>query len=137
MLLLAVEVRVNVLVCCCCIFIILCRHLLSVQIGGWLIGKLKYKVYIIPMYCRASEEESCLPETANISAASSSDFSVTTHQRIGIYGGLVGMSGVLIISRAILCYLLCFAAARSLHSKMFGSILRAPVLFYDTNPVGK
>ena len=87
--------------------------------------------------CRASEAESCMPEEANISFESSSDFGLTTHQIIGIYGGIVGTSGVLITSRTILCYLLCFAAARSLHNKMFKSLLRAPVLFFDTNPVGK
>ncbi|XP_065882473.1 ATP-binding cassette sub-family C member 4-like isoform X2 [Dysidea avara] len=85
----------------------------------------------------ASEAESCSLDIANVSSASSSDFSLTTDQRIGIYGGLVGMSSLLITLRAILCFLLCFAAARSLHSKMFRSILQAPVLFFDTNPVGR
>ncbi|XP_065919849.1 ATP-binding cassette sub-family C member 4-like isoform X2 [Dysidea avara] len=84
----------------------------------------------------ASETESCLPDISNFSVNSSSD-TITTHQRIAIYGGIVGMTGVLISLRAVLCYLICFAAARNLHSKMFRSILRAPVLFYDTNPVGR
>ena len=47
------------------------------------------------------------------------------------------MTTTLILSRAVLCYLLCFAATSSLHSKMFKSILRTPVLFFDTNPVGE
>ena len=47
------------------------------------------------------------------------------------------MTATLILSRAVLCYLICFAATSSLHSKMFKSILRAPVLFFDTNPVGE
>jgi len=86
---------------------------------------------------RASETESCLPEILNFSVNSASDTSITKHQRIAIYGGIVGITGVIISIRAVLCYLICFAAARSLHSKMFRSILRAPVLFYDINPVGK
>ena len=89
------------------------------------------------MIVRASEAESCLPETANISTASSSDFNLTTDQRVGIYGGLVGVTTTLILSRAVLCYLLCFAATSNLHSKMFKSLLRAPILFFDTNPVGE
>ena len=67
---------------------------------------------------RASEVESCMPETANILFENSSVFGLTTHQAIGIYGGIIGTSGILITFRAILCYLLCFAAARSLHNKI-------------------
>ena len=78
-----------------------------------------------------------MPGLVNVSINSSSDLSLTTNQRIGIYGGLAGVSASLITLRAVLHYLVCFAAARSLHSKMFRSILRAPVLFFDTNPVGK
>ncbi|XP_065902754.1 ATP-binding cassette sub-family C member 4-like isoform X2 [Dysidea avara] len=85
----------------------------------------------------ASEADSCLPDTVNISTASSSDYNLTTDQRVGIYGGLVGVTTTLILSRAVLCYLLCFAATSSLHSKMFKSILRTPILFFDTNPVGR
>ena len=84
---------------------------------------------------RASNADVCLPKTANSSSANSSDF--TQDQRVGIYGGLVGVTATLILSRAVLCYLICFAATSSLHSKMFKSILRAPVLFFDTNPVGE
>ena len=78
-----------------------------------------------------------MPEITNISTSSPSDFNLTTDQTVGIYGGLVGVTTTLILSRAVLCYLLCFAATSSLHSKIFKSILRAPVLFFDTNPVGE
>ena len=40
------------------------------------------------------------------------------------------------IIRAILTFLTCLAAARNLHNKMFKSVLRTPILFFDTNPVG-
>ena len=36
----------------------------------------------------------------------------------------------------ILSFLICLAAARNLHNKMFKAILQAPILFFDTNPVG-
>ena len=39
--------------------------------------------------------------------------------------------------KAIMTILICLSAAGSLHSKMLKSILRAPLLFFDTNPVGK
>ena len=38
--------------------------------------------------------------------------------------------------QAILSFLICLAAARHLHNKIFKSILRSPVLFFDINPVG-
>ena len=112
------------------------------QIGGWPIGKNSIDTAV--SYCnaillnyRASETESCLPEEVNFSMDSSSTFSLSTHQRNGIYGGIVSVSLIFVIMRAVLCYLIILAASRSLHSKMLTAILRAPVLFFDTNPVGE
>ena len=72
-----------------------------------------------------------------MSVDTSPSFSLTTHQRIGIYGGIVAFAVIVITLRVVLCYLVIMAASRSLHSKMLTAILRAPVLFFDTNPVGK
>ena len=87
--------------------------------------------------CRASEAESCSYESVNVSTEASSDFSLSTNQRIGIYGGIVGFTILVIATRAVLCYLVVLAASRSLHSKMLKAILQAPILFFDTNPVGE
>ena len=86
---------------------------------------------------RASETDSCSAETFNVSTNTSTTFSLSTHQRIGIYGGIVTLSTFVIIMRVILCYLIVLAASRSLHNKMLTAILRAPILFFDTNPVGR
>ena len=72
-----------------------------------------------------------------MSVDTSPSFSLTTHQRIGIYGGIVAFAVIVITLRVVLCYLVIMAASRSLHSKMLTAILRAPVLFFDINPVGK
>ena len=53
-----------------------------------------------------------------------------------VYSGLVSSAIVLSITRAVLFYYLCVNAARNLHNKMFGAVLRAPVRFFDRNPVG-
>ena len=53
-----------------------------------------------------------------------------------IYSGLVGSAVLLSILRAVLFYFLCVNAARKLHNMMFGAILRAPVRFFDRNPIG-
>ena len=86
---------------------------------------------------RASETESCLPEGVNFSTDNLSAFSLSTHQRIGIYGGIVTFAIFVVIMRAVMCYLLILAASRNLHNKMLTAVLRAPVLFFDTNPVGE
>ena len=67
----------------------------------------------------------------------STSFSLTTHQRIGIYGGIVAFAVFVVIMRVVLCYLVILVASRNLHSKMLIAVLRAPVLFFDTNPVGE
>ena len=88
----------------------------------------------IVLYGRASGGDSC-----GVSSDNSSDrdpYDLSTNQRIGIYGGIVFVSIVIVGTKTILNYLICIAASRNLHNKMFKSILRAPVLFYDTNPVG-
>jgi len=87
--------------------------------------------------CRASETESCSPKIENLSTEASSDFGLSTHQRIGIYGGIVGFNVIIIIARVVLFYLVVLAASCSLHGEMLTSILRTPILFFDTNPVGK
>ena len=82
---------------------------------------------------RASESDSCSAEDKNISFETS-DFN--THQRITIYGIIVGGVVTMAILKAFLTMLICLSAAWSLHDKMFKSILRAPVLFFDINPIG-
>ena len=73
----------------------------------------------------------------NGSTNTSSEFSLSTNQRIGIYGGIVGFTILVIVIRAVLCYLVVLSASHSLHSKMLTAVLQAPILFFDTNPVGK
>jgi len=92
---------------------------------------LNYDLFII----RASESKSCSAEVENISFGTS-NYDLSTDQRIGIYSGIVGGVITIVMSRAILTFLICLSAARTLHNKMFRSILRAPILFFDTNPVG-
>ena len=38
--------------------------------------------------------------------------------------------------KVIMTYLICLSAACTLHDKMIKSILRAQMLFFNTNPVG-
>ena len=92
----------------------------------------KYHSEVIPY--RTSGGESCSSDTENSSIDDT--FDLSTNQRIGIYGGILSTLISLVFTRTIFSFLICLAAARHLHNKMFKAILRAPVLFFDTNPVG-
>lgn len=83
---------------------------------------------------RTSGGESCALDTENSSHDNLYDLS--TNQRIGIYGGMVSSTVTLVFFRTIFTFLICLAAARHLHNRMVRAILRAPLLFFDTNPVG-
>ena len=106
--------------------------------GGYQIGKIHINTFLL-MFCginfRASNSGSCSAEVENISFETS-NFDLSTHQTIGIYSGIIGGVVTIVMSRAILTFLICLSAAHTLHNKMFRSILRAPISFFDTNPVG-
>jgi len=51
--------------------------------------------------------------------------------------GLSLLSVVLLFVRTLIYFVSCHITARSLHNQMFNALLRAPVLFFDTNPIGK
>ena len=61
---------------------------------------------------------------------------LSDNERIGIYGGLVGSLVIYGTLRSVLIYGLLLNASRVVHNKMFARVLRAPVLFFDTNPIG-
>ena len=63
--------------------------------------------------------------------------SLTDNQRIGIYGGFIGSLALFAGLRSTLFFFLMLNSARIVHNKMFARVLRAPILFFDTNPIGK
>ena len=54
-----------------------------------------------------------------------------------IYGSLVATSFIFLIIRAFGFYLVSLRCSERLHNKMVAAILQAPVLFFDSNPVGR
>jgi len=95
---------------------------------------MNYKIVTI-YFIRTSGGDSCGVDNDN--SSDSDPFDLNTNQRIGIYSGIVFGSVSLVLTRTIFAFLICIAASRHLHNKMFRAILRVPVLFFDTNPVGK
>ncbi len=58
-------------------------------------------------------------------------------QNISIYVGLVAGGIILSLTRALLFFQILINASQHLHNRMFAALLRAPIYFFDSNPVGK
>ncbi|KAK3702953.1 hypothetical protein QZH41_002858 [Actinostola sp. cb2023] len=56
---------------------------------------------------------------------------------LGIYGGLVGGSFIVAAISTILMFAALLRSSEKLHDKMTLAVLKSPVLFFDTNPVGR
>ncbi|XP_077014652.1 ATP-binding cassette sub-family C member 4 [Tamandua tetradactyla] len=56
---------------------------------------------------------------------------------LGIYSGLTVATVFFGIVRSLLVFYVLVNSSQNLHNKMFESILKAPVLFFDRNPIGR
>ncbi|XP_074155461.1 LOW QUALITY PROTEIN: ATP-binding cassette sub-family C member 4 [Sminthopsis crassicaudata] len=56
---------------------------------------------------------------------------------LGIYAGLTAATVLFGIGRCLLVFYVLVNASQNLHNKMFESILKAPILFFDRNPIGR
>ncbi|XP_062831587.1 ATP-binding cassette sub-family C member 4 [Anolis carolinensis] len=56
---------------------------------------------------------------------------------LGMYAGFTVVTVLFSILRNILMFQVLVNAAQTLHNSMFQSILKAPVLFFDSNPIGR
>ncbi|XP_015233372.1 PREDICTED: multidrug resistance-associated protein 4-like isoform X1 [Cyprinodon variegatus] len=56
---------------------------------------------------------------------------------LGVYGGLTASTILFGFMRNIILFTVLVKSAQSLHNSMFNAILRAPVRFFDINPIGR
>uniref|UniRef100_A0A8C7JKT3 Multidrug resistance-associated protein 4 n=1 Tax=Oncorhynchus kisutch TaxID=8019 RepID=A0A8C7JKT3_ONCKI len=56
---------------------------------------------------------------------------------VGIYAGLTLASVIFGFAKSLVMFNVLVKAAQSLHNRMFNSILRTPVRFFDVNPIGR
>ncbi|XP_041940167.1 ATP-binding cassette sub-family C member 4-like isoform X1 [Alosa sapidissima] len=56
---------------------------------------------------------------------------------LGVYAGLTGAAVLFGFLRSMVFFNVLVRAAQRLHDRMFSSILCAPVLFFDVNPIGR
>ncbi|GFT55309.1 hypothetical protein NPIL_228741 [Nephila pilipes] len=61
---------------------------------------------------------------------------VNTPFNLSVYAGLVFIVFLLSLLRTTTFFQMCMKASRTLHNKMFRCVLRSPVSFFDSNPVG-
>ena len=58
-------------------------------------------------------------------------------ENLYIYGGLVAAALILSIMRAAAFFNAAINSSKHLHTSMLSAVLRAPILFFDTNPIGR
>ncbi|EGC38375.1 hypothetical protein DICPUDRAFT_148988 [Dictyostelium purpureum] len=65
------------------------------------------------------------------------DSSLTGSQFLGIFVGIGVTSIVLVATRIVLFYEYTLGASREIHLKLFKSMIKAPMSFFDTTPLGR
>ena len=61
----------------------------------------------------------------------------TDRTNVGIYASCVAAAVLLITLRAYAFFLVVLRSSENLHTDMVTAILKAPVLFFDSNPIGR
>ncbi|XP_054557204.1 ATP-binding cassette sub-family C member 4 isoform X2 [Talpa occidentalis] len=82
-----------------------------------------------------ANEQSALNVTANEMGNVTKSLDLNWY--LGIYSGLTAATVLFGIARSLLVFHVLVSSSQILHNKMFASILRAPVLFFDRNPIGR
>ncbi|MXQ98864.1 hypothetical protein E5288_WYG002117 [Bos mutus] len=65
------------------------------------------------------------------------DVVFTLNWYLGVYSGLTVSTVLFGITRSLLIFYILVNSSRTLHNKMLETILRAPVLLFNRNPIGK
>ncbi|KAM8976173.1 ATP-binding cassette sub-family C member 4 [Pelodytes ibericus] len=84
-------------------------------------------------YWASEQEKLNISSTANITDTEKLDLNLY----LGVYAGLTAATIVFGVLRSLLVFHVLVCAAQALHNQMFQSLLRAPVLFFDRNPIGR
>lgn len=93
----------------------------------------------------ATEQEKLDISSSNISSTigTNGTFGNNTTQELnlpfylGIYAGLTGATIIFGFMRGLIMFNALVNSAETLHNRMFNSILRTPVRFFDINPIGR
>ena len=75
-----------------------------------------------------------LTETGISNEGWTHQFDITNNMRI--YAYLVGSSLILVVAHLIFFYAMCMKSSINIHNGMARAILKAPMYFFDMNPIG-
>uniref|UniRef100_A0A8C0FK66 Multidrug resistance-associated protein 4 n=1 Tax=Bubo bubo TaxID=30461 RepID=A0A8C0FK66_BUBBB len=121
-------------------------------------GKINFKVYrkyftaganyfvifillVFNILAQVSSWEANHQEKLNVTTNGNNGANETEHLDLnfylGIYAGLTVATILFGIIRSLLVFQVLVNSGQTLHNKMFQSILKAPVLFFDRNPIGR
>ncbi|XP_071159454.1 ATP-binding cassette sub-family C member 4-like isoform X3 [Mytilus edulis] len=62
---------------------------------------------------------------------------VDTHENVYIFTGIIAAVFLFGLLRALMFFKVAVDSSMHMHNKMFNSLLRSPISFFDTNPVGR
>uniref|UniRef100_A0A803TSN8 ATP binding cassette subfamily C member 4 (PEL blood group) n=1 Tax=Anolis carolinensis TaxID=28377 RepID=A0A803TSN8_ANOCA len=88
-------------------------------------------------YLALANEQLKLNVTAMANAGINETRTLDLDWYLGMYAGFTVVTVLFSILRNILMFQVLVNAAQTLHNSMFQSILKAPVLFFDSNPIGR
>ncbi|PVD27025.1 hypothetical protein C0Q70_12175 [Pomacea canaliculata] len=74
---------------------------------------------------------------ANISMAGTKEYNDLNALYLGVYGGLGVVQAVFMLGYAIIFNISVVRASGNMHSDMLSRVLKAPMSFFDTTPVGR
>ncbi|KAG0716160.1 Multidrug resistance-associated protein 4 [Chionoecetes opilio] len=60
-----------------------------------------------------------------------------TNTNIYIYAGMTGALFLTSMCRTVIFFMICMKSSQTLHNNMFKAIIRVPIKFFDTHPVGQ
>uniref|UniRef100_A0A665T414 Multidrug resistance-associated protein 4 n=2 Tax=Echeneis naucrates TaxID=173247 RepID=A0A665T414_ECHNA len=86
------------------------------------------------MYFNRSTEALSVKSEVN-ATHSAPEFTLTFY--LGIYSGLTAVTVVFGYARSLVIFHGLVRSAQNLHNSMFNAVLRAPVVFFDVNPIGR
>ncbi|XP_053975915.1 ATP-binding cassette sub-family C member 4-like [Hylaeus volcanicus] len=91
----------------------------------------------IPELLTASGNQSSDNITWSINVGLHDNYYLDTSTALWIYGCFILGSILMTTIRNLIFYKICMNASRNLHNQMFSSLIKAPMLFFDTHPSGR
>lgn len=124
----------------CCSAFILCINLIITQI------LFNGSEYWLTLWTNAEERRGRINQTLTMNEGHNMTDAdgewhlledLDTYTGIYVFSGLIGGVFVFSMIRTVHFFVSCMLASIHLHNAMFHSVIRAPLKFFDHNPVGK